>query len=128
LSIFSFFEVVWSNTVASLLFEGGNLTKANKSMKENKDLCQSIQIKWPYSVKLQICEYSHINFHKCLTFKTRSFLQDNCHNLYFFSGWESWVSCCHQKCTFYHFVLLLQIYLKFIFQNKTQKHYEVNSQ
>ena len=66
---------VLSNILVSLLFEAGKLSRANKSTKENRDLYQCIQIKWPYFSKLQICRYSHINFHKNLTSETRSFLQ-----------------------------------------------------
>ena len=55
---------VLSNILVSLLFEAGKLSRANKSTKENRDLYQCIQIKWPYFSKLQIYRYSHINFHK----------------------------------------------------------------
>lgn len=72
---FSHDGTVRSNILASLPFESSKLSRANKNMKENRNLYQCIQIKWPYFAKLQICRYSHINFHKHLTSKTRSFLQ-----------------------------------------------------
>lgn len=82
-------------------------------MKENGNLYQCIQIKWPYFAKLQICRYSHINFHKHLTSTTRSFLQCKSKASIFWE-WGAQVLP-PSEMYFHHFVLPAQIYLKIVF-------------
>lgn len=126
LSIFPMLEL--SDLIpASVLFKVGKFPIANKCMKETRNFYPCIQIKWPYSAKLQIGRYSHINLYKHLTSETRSSLQGKSKTSISWR-WETPSSFCYQKYTFHHFVLLARIYLKIVLQNKTQMYPEVDSQ
>lgn len=82
--------------------------QTNKSVRENVNLYQRIQIRWPDSA---VSRYSHIHFHKHLISKMRLCLQHKSKA----SGFPRWKSAFCRIC---HFTLIAQMYLRIVFWNK----------